>query len=83
MTYAHNYYDPDRGWTNTNPGWYEIRIEPKTGEHHLEMVKWLYDNVDNPERHTRWQLVDVGTNLRSCFKFRYERDYIWFKLKWV
>lgn len=80
ITYTHNYYD-NRGWEYTNPGWYELVLYPETDTLHLEMVKWMYDNLDNPEKHARW-MFQITDMYYSYFKFRYEREYIWFKLRW-
>ena len=81
MTYVHNYYDNSRNWEENKPGWYTIELLTKSEQHHLEMVQWLYDNVDNPERHCRWIYL-LTTKMNSGFKFRYERDYLWFRLTW-
>lgn len=74
----YNYYDYQRGWDHTNDGWYKIVIENTSPRKHLNMIKWLYDKIDNPERHARWIMFEYG----SGFKFRYERDYILFTLSW-
>ncbi len=73
-----NYYDYDKGWDNTNPGWYTIILENTSPFKHSEIVTWLYDNIDGTERHTRW----IRFAESSGFKFRYERDYIMFTLRW-
>ena len=74
-----NFYDPGKGWDATNRGWHSITIENTHSFKHLEMVTWLYEHIDNPERHTRW----IRFNNSSGFKFRYERDYILFTLRWA
>lgn len=78
MTYVHHYYDPGRGWEGTNPGWHEAIIRIKDAYEHVEIVKWLYENIDMPERHCRW----TTNAFESIVKFRYERDYIHFRLRW-
>lgn len=78
ITYVHNYYDSVRGWEETNRGWYEIVVHTQTSDDHIEIVKWLYDNIDMPERHCRW----TKSLHESKFKFRYERDCIHFRLRW-
>ena len=78
MTYVQHYFDPDRDWVGTNPGWYEAAVKTQDSDEHTEIVKWLYDNIDNPERHCRW----TKSLYESHFKFRYERDYIHFRLRW-
>lgn len=75
----YNYFDMNRGWDHTNPGWYEIILNDVISFRHVKMVTWLYDRLDNPERHCRW--IRFSDN-SSAFKFRYERDYILFTLTW-
>lgn len=73
----HNYYY-DKGWQNTQVGWYEVSVRTYNKAKHSELVNWLYDNIDNPERHVRWVKIED----MSHFRFRYEKDYIWFRLTW-
>jgi|APFre7841882654_1041346.scaffolds.fasta_scaffold292112_1 hypothetical protein len=75
-------------WQETKPGWYEaVVIHNGTtyqAQHrkHDEVVQWLYDNIDMCERHCRWA-VDPSNNPNATrVKFRYEKDYMWFKLRW-
>lgn len=75
-------YDEDKGWENTKPNWYGVLIEldQLSGiAKYYEIINWVYDNIDKPERHARWQLSEYGI----FFRFRYERDYIWFKMRWL
>jgi hypothetical protein len=75
------WYDGKRGWENDHVGWYEHVIfeenwkllRPKL----LEIVDYLYDRVDNCERHCRWT---HGANYIRV-KFRYERDALLFTLR--
>jgi len=78
MTYVTHYYDYERGWEGTNPGWYQASSRIENSDEHIEVVEWLYKNIDNPERHCRWTRI---LN-ESIVKFRYERDYIHFRLRW-
>ena len=77
-----NYYDEKNGWELTKPGWYEVVIPVHqlllAPNKHTEMLEWIYDNIGKCEHHCRWQF-DLD-NLK--YKFRYERDYLWFKLRW-
>jgi len=83
--YEHH-YDVKRGWTETNPGWHEVIIWHNDDDwilqnaqkKHVEILIWLYDNIDKCERHCRWCHTPGTTRV----KFRYERDYIWFNLTW-
>ena len=77
-----NYYDEKNGWEHTKPGWHEVVIpvyQIQEAHHkHTEMLKWIYDNIGKCEHHCRWKFDN--DSLR--YKFRYERDYVWFKLTW-
>jgi len=77
-----NHYDSKNGWELTNPGWYETSIyEPNRVngfKKHVEILAWIYKNIGKCERHCRW--CHDGCDLR--YKFRYERDFIWFRLTW-
>lgn len=72
-----------KGWEYTKPGWHEATVlvehPSQTFYKYEEIIAWLYERIDNCERHCRWYA-------RSNFikvKFRYERDYEWFHLAWV
>jgi len=77
-----NHYDSKNGWELTKPGWYEVRIyeaNPFKGvKRHTEMVDWIRSHIGKCEHHCRWYCG--GNDLH--YKFRYERDFIWFKLTW-
>ena len=77
-----NHYDEKNGWEHTKPGWHEIAISARqfreAVDKHTEMLTWIYDNIGKCEHHCRWQF----DNNSLKYKFRYERDYIWFKLTW-
>jgi hypothetical protein len=76
------HYDYNVGWENTKPGWHECTVCIK----HVdkidkinEIIKWLEINIGKYERHCRWGITDDDI---ISFKFRYERDYIMFTLRW-
>lgn len=77
-----NRYDLAKGWEGTNPGWYELVLyvndPPETIRKYEDSVKWLKENIHGCEKHCRW--LYSGNYLK--YKFRYERDYLWFKLVW-
>lgn len=78
-------YHESKSWKDVKPGWLQVAVKyyDKPSEQHREVVTWLYDNVDNPERHARWMLDDtIGEVTEGLFKFRYERDCIHFTLRW-
>jgi len=43
------------------------------------MLDWLCVNVELPIRHARWRVISEGVEVR----FRYERDYLKFMLRWL
>ena len=75
-----HWYDSGRGWDETNPGWYchsAFAQNNLAGQKlHIEVLDWIHKNVDNPKRHCRWARIGNEVSV----KFRYERDYFWFKL---
>lgn len=77
-----NYYDRARGWAETNPGWYEVVVrveEPaETVARYQKSVDWIKNNIHGYHKHCRFMYA--GNYLK--YKFRYERDYLWFKLIW-
>lgn len=80
MEVIDDWYDFDRGWENTNPKWFEHSV-PITNilyadQLHKEVLHWLFKKMDRCLRHARWIRLDNEIRV----KFRYERDYLWFKL---
>lgn len=71
-------------YTNERPGWYEFRIDREQEfsydwmNHYESIVLWIQSNVEMPERHARWIIHPE----HATFKFRYERDYLRFVLRW-
>lgn len=78
IVFATNYLDSEKGWENTNPNWYTASIYRNKDKTHEGMVNWLYENTSNPERHCRW----IYFKYNSEFRFRYQREYSWFMLRW-
>ena len=72
------HFDQKRGWEETEPGWYEHRIlvSMDMPEKYDDILEWLYNRIDNCERHARWRISGGLIQL----KFRYERDVILCKL---
>jgi hypothetical protein len=71
-------YDEMRGWEHNHPDWYEHEIHVRTDfpASYEEVLEWLYNRIDNCERHARWRISRGLIQL----KFRYERDVILCKL---
>jgi hypothetical protein len=70
------HYNPNKDW-DQDKHWHKVIIQFSPGKF-PKMINWLYANIDKPERHARWKIVDDTMQ----FKFRYERDYIMFTLRW-
>ena len=72
------HFDGKRGWELSEPGWYEHEIHVRTSFPAIyeEVIEWLYNRIDNCERHARWRITRGLIQL----KFRYERDVILCKL---
>ena len=71
-------FDQNLGWEETDPGWYEhqIHVSMNMTETYDDILEWLYNRIDNCERHARWRISRGLIQL----KFRYERDVILCKL---
>jgi len=79
MAIIDEHYDHDKGWENTKPGWYECSVRAEHKGRYFEILDWVEQNIGKYERHCRWYVADTST---VNFKFRYERDYIMFTLRW-
>lgn len=75
MIFEH--YDGD--WETTKPGWHECSVRADNIDRYFQIIDWVEQNIGKHTRHCRWCVTDTNT---VSFKFRYERDYIWFRLTW-
>lgn len=64
--------------------WYHCSIQKNTINklllEYCEIVQWMNENIENCIKHSRWR---INENQEIDFKFRYERDYILFLLRWM
>lgn len=66
------------------PGWHEITFNSSkmTVVDYLTLyrntVDWVMENVENPYRHVHWGFDAT----EAIFRFRHERDYLRFVLRW-
>jgi len=79
MAVINEHYDHELGWEYTKPGWHECSVGAEHINKYVEMTEWLVNNIGKYKRHCRWCVTE--NNIVS-FKFRYERDYIMFTLRW-
>lgn len=73
---------PFQHWYDDKLKWHRAVItfsENVSDMKYAEILQWVYENVDNPLRHSRWRLIE------NCVEilFRYERDCILFTLRWL
>ena len=74
----------DNWYSSEKPGWHELTIrrqEPSFVEYqewYSGIAGWIMKNVDGAWKHSRWKLEQD----HAIFRFRYERDYIRFVLRW-
>lgn len=79
-------YNSSITWEENKPGWHThsiILVGNIWYVRCIEMINWLYDNIDKCERHARWYRVYRVSDGEFNVKFRYERDYIFFALRWL
>ena len=83
MRHEH-WYDIRKGFDNDHPKWHTITI-PNHLDDFIEfgdqcgiIIEWMYTNINHVERHCRWSLQFSEFHV----KFRYEKDYTWFRLTW-
>lgn len=86
MLSVQQYYyntEPSKTWEECKPGWYECKIPlqnsvPQELKYIESIIDWVYNHIEKCERHARWMITNETFN----FKFRYERDYLMFVLRW-
>lgn len=68
---------------NEKSGWYEFTRVCNSKHSYEDMIKWIIDTIEKPYRHCRW-CCQINEQLFLCIRvrFRYERDYILFSLRW-
>lgn len=81
-----NFIDPPNvHWIDKEkPGWYEYRVDNTLPhvfqwlDYYDKIAQWIHENVDAPYRHARWVIHPE----HALFRFRYERNYLHFLLRW-
>lgn len=66
-------------WENFKPNWYKASIQVESPKKFEELMRWMHVNIQGHRKHTVWRLTDNGY---FEIRFRYERDYEWFVLRW-
>ena len=71
----------ERHWKDIKPGWYEIIIqlnEENPHPHKIEIIEWIDKTIQMPDRPCVYTCTDQVVKL----KFRYQRDYVFARLRW-
>ena len=68
-----------KDWENYKPNWYNACIRIETHTKFEELLRWMNDNLPGHRKHTIWRLIDDGY---FEIRFRHQRDYEWFVLRW-
>lgn len=80
MIYRAFNYDPVRGLADTNPNWYTYEgSAAENMANYFEIINWLYESIPNCNKHVVW---GTGYGRTMMFKFRYEKNYLHFMLRW-
>lgn len=78
MDYTTNWRDGE------HPGWWYWTVERHEQDgkdwiiRYCGIVDWITENLDGAAKHARWTIDPEY----AYFKFRYERDYLIFTLRW-
>ena len=62
------------------PKWHEAKLRVSSPEKFTDIIEWVESNIQGWKKHTVWRLTDGGI---LEIRFRYERDYNWFVLRWL
>lgn len=78
--------DSDSSWDTLKPNWYSVSINIKSLEEYEELMKWI-KGIPAYHKHTVFRITDYSAGKNNFFiefdiRFRYERDYEWFTLRW-
>jgi hypothetical protein len=69
-------------WDDSNWHYYEynttnLDIDDAVNKY-MEMLEWVENNIDGHYKHCKWQMTDELIKI----KFRHEKDYFYFMLRW-
>ena len=79
MSVAWLWWDDKCRWPKIIQAVDEAWTHDRMIEEYKERVEWIYENVENPERHCRWTLYQ--DDMKFCF--RHEQDLLIFTLRWL
>lgn len=75
-------------WDKIKPGWYNAKVNNRQYDDYSEIINWIENNIQGYDKHTVWRMyLDLTKQNPNCYifeiRFRHERDYEWFVLRWV
>lgn len=59
--------------------WHRAKIRIESPEKLDEVTTWLITTIDGWHKHADWRLIEGGY---LDLRFRHEKDYEWFMLRW-
>jgi hypothetical protein len=69
-----------KDWASYKQNWYTAVIQVESDEKFREIVKWVENNVEGHRKHTIWSVTEYR---KLTIKFRHQKDYAWFVLRWA
>ena len=74
-----------KDWGNYKPNWYSAKFIVKSDDQFEELMMWMHSNLPGHRKHTTWRLTGLAHTSDRVFeiRFRYQKDYEWFVLRWV
>lgn len=74
-------------YSKSSTGWWtvESRVFDDTDEFDQymdEAIDWLEENIEGSRKHCHWRIVAGPYCHHAQFRFRHERDFILFTLRW-
>lgn len=68
-----------KNWENYKPSWYSASFTVKSDKQFEELMIWMQSNLPGHSKHTVWRLT--GDRIFEI-RFRHQKDYEWFVLRW-
>ncbi len=68
-----------KNWENYKPNWYSASFTVRSEKQFEELMIWMQNNMPGHRKHTVWRLT--GDRIFEI-RFRYQKDYEWFVLRW-
>ena len=68
-----------RKFDNKVERWYKAKIKILSTEHLDQVIIWIHNNIDGYNKHCDWKFIEDGY---LDLRFRHEKDYEWFILRW-